>query len=104
MSHEARANVADIHALIAEASSLGADRWLDAFEDAIARLERYPLSFGLAPESEFAPRELRQILFKTRRGRIYRAVYFVDGDVVKITHVRGPRQRLVPPQDFESGT
>lgn len=100
MSREARANLADIHAWIAESAPAGADRWLDAFEDAVSRLERYPLSFGLAPESEFSQKELRQILFKTRKGRVYRAVYFVDGETVKITHIRGPRQRLIPPEEF----
>ena len=101
MSYEARTNLADIHAWIAESAPAGADRWLEAFEVAVFRLERFPLSFGLAPESEFCPKELRQILFKTRKGRVYRAVYFVDGDTVKITHVRGPRQRLIPPEEFD---
>lgn len=82
---------------------MGATRWLEAFEQAVGRLERLALSYGLAPESAYAPYELRQIMFKTRRGHIYRAVYFVDADVVKITHVRGPRQRLIPVSDFDDG-
>lgn len=83
---------------------MGAARWLEAFEQAVGRLERLPLSYGLAPESAYAPHELRQIMFKTRRGHVYRAVYFVDGDVVKITHVRGPRQRLIPASEFDEGS
>ena len=100
MSAEARANVAANYDWIAETTPGGAARWLETFDDAVTRLERYPLSFGLAPESELSTKELRQILFKTRRGRVYRAVYFVEGNVVKITHVRGPRQRLIPPADL----
>lgn len=100
MSAEARSNVHDTYHWIADSSHTGATRWLAAFDDAVSRLERLPLSYGLAPESAYAPRELRQILFKTRRGRVYRAVYFVAGDVVTITHVRGPRQRLIPTTDF----
>ena len=101
MSGEARANVTAIYDWIAASSPSGASRWLVAFEQAISRLERLPHSYGLAPESKYAPYELRQIMFKTRRGHVYRAVYFVEEDVVKITHVRGPRQRLISVSEFD---
>ncbi len=103
MSAEAQANVAAIHEWIAESAPDGAARWLEAFEEAVTRLEQLPLSYGLAPESAYSPHELRQILFKTHRGRVYRSVYFVEGSEVKITHVRGPRQRLIPPEGFSDG-
>lgn len=44
--------------------------------------------------------ELRQILFKTRRGRVYRAVYFIEVETVFVVRVRGPRQAPIEPDDI----
>jgi hypothetical protein len=49
----------------------------------------------LAPESPNYETEVRQILFKTRRGRTYRALSTVVGAGVFIVHVRAPGQNLI---------
>lgn len=103
MSREARANLADIHAWIAKSAPAGADRWLKAFEEAISRLEQYPLSFAWHRRANIARRSYDRFCSRREQGRVYRAVYFVEGHTVKITHVRGPRQRLIPSDGFDLG-
>jgi len=85
---------------IAERSTDGAIEWLDVFESAKHSLEKNPLAFGFALENEFVDLEIRQILFGTRRGSRYRAVYHVDGNKVRILHVRGPGQPPLSAKDF----
>jgi plasmid stabilization system protein ParE len=101
LSAEARRNLGASRRWIARRSPEGAARWVQAFDRAIDQLERDPFLSPLAPETGSANRELRNIFFQTRRGRRYRAVYYVDGDTVYITHIRGSGQQLIPPDDFE---
>jgi plasmid stabilization system protein ParE len=70
----------------------GAIRWWLAFLDACDRLKLQPLSHALAPEDERSGREIRQILFKTSHGRIYRALYVVAENEVRVVRIRGPGQ------------
>lgn len=91
----AKNELAAIHSWLAERSPTGAARWFNRFTDALLTLETSPLGCGLAPESEFVDREIRQVLFKTRRGNRYRALFTVTGDTVYVLHVRGPGQRLL---------
>jgi plasmid stabilization system protein ParE len=81
-----------IYDWIKEQSPQGAERWWWAFLDACDRLKQQPLSYALAPEAEWSDREVRQILFKTPRGRYYRALYVVVEDEVRVLRVRGPGQ------------
>ena len=73
-------------------SPQGAAMWLEAFDAAIADVADSPLSHALARENRDAPVEIRQVLFKTRHGRTYRAVFCIVGDEVRILRVRGPGQ------------
>ncbi len=86
---------------LAARSADGALRWWDAFELAVAKLGENPSGYGLAPENDLAETELRQFLFKTRRGRTYRGVFSVSGDEVKILRVRGPGQPPLEPDELE---
>lgn len=86
---------------LAMRSAEGAIRWWDAFELAVAKLGENPLSYGLAPENELSDMELRQFLFKTRKGRIYRGVFTVSGDEVQILRVRGPGQPPLQADELE---
>src|SRR5438445_7762435 len=96
----AERDVDGIVAWLVERSAVGAARWLDALEEAKTKLAENPCSFGLAPEAEFVDAEVRQIIFKTRRGRRYRALFTVIEDEVRILHVRGPGQALLRAKDF----
>jgi len=46
--------------------------------------------------------EVKQILFKTKRGRIYRAVFHVKGTDVFVLRVRGPGQAPITKEDLPS--
>ena len=79
---------------IAQQSLSGAQSWRNAFDAAIQRLESNPHGCGRAGEADdFVDRDLRQILFRTRRGRTYRAVFVIAGDEVRVLRVRGPGQK-----------
>lgn len=97
VSYSSRADqdVADILAWIEERSSQGAARWLDALEEAQARLASDPLRFALAEEADAFDEPTRQILFRTKHGSTYRAVFMVREDAVTIVGVRGPGQRPI---------
>lgn len=73
-------------------SPQGAAAWLQAFEDAATKLAHHPESYAFAPEARQLGRDVRQFLFKTRRGCTYRGVYIIVGDEVLILRVRGPGQ------------
>src|SRR5690242_12869974 len=88
----ARLDVETLYDWIAERSAAGAQRWLDEFEKATASLATNPFIAPLAPESDRFDYEIRQILFRTRAGRTYRAVFTVVGEEVRILRVRGPGQ------------
>lgn len=84
---------------IQDASPNGAARWLTAFQQAMFRLPDNPSGYSLAPEDEYSERELRQFLFKTRHGLVYRGVFTVTVSEILILRVCGPGQAPVEP-DF----
>jgi plasmid stabilization system protein ParE len=77
---------------LAARSPAGANRWWTAFRDAAARVLAQPNGYGLAPEAEQVEYELRQFLFKTRRGNTYRGLFVVVDVEVRLLRVRGPGQ------------
>lgn len=79
----------------------GAIRWWFAFDEAVHNLVEHPHGDGLAPETKSVPYELRQFLFKTRRGRRYRGVFVVVGDEVRVLRIRGPGQRPLQQDELE---
>jgi len=91
----AQADVDSIVRFLAERSPQGAIAWRERWEDVLRQLRTKPLECGLAPESAGYEAEIRQLLFKTRRGRTYRALFTVVGRGVYILHVRGPGQNLL---------
>jgi hypothetical protein len=82
-------------------SPAGALSWLDAYDGMIERLKTSAASVGLAPESAQCDVEVRQALFKTARGRTYRALFMIEDDEVFILRVRGPGQAPVKPKDIK---
>jgi plasmid stabilization system protein ParE len=76
-------------------SPRGAARLLAAFEKAKDELAADPFLFSLAPESDFVPLEVRNVFFKTPRGRRYRAIYVIVEEEVRILHVRGPGEAVL---------
>jgi hypothetical protein len=62
-----------------ERSPQGAANWLRAWDRTFAMLESSADVYGLAPENEDQELEIRQIMFRTRKGRDYRALYTILG-------------------------
>ncbi len=97
----ARQDLDGIVAYIAERSSQGAARLLGRFEDALATLEQNPYLAPIAPEAGELGEEVRHILFRTRAGRTYRAIFLIVGNEVRILRIRGSGQRPLSPDELE---
>jgi plasmid stabilization system protein ParE len=82
-------------------SPQGAANWLRAWDQTFLTLKSSADEYPLAPESEGWPFEVRQILFRTRKGRDYRALFTIQGTEVLVMHIRGPGQDLVAPEEMQ---
>ena len=85
---------------LSERSPVAAARLSTQFDKALSRLESFPLSCGLAHENPLVGEELRHLLFGIRKGRSYRALFVVSGEVVTILRIRGPGQPTVTLEDL----
>ncbi len=106
MSHRVSVHskaVSDVETIadyIAERSVQGMYSWLDAYQRMQTELSESPFAHGLAPEDAVLQRGLRQILFSTRTGLTYRALFIVDGESITILRVRGPGQEILTSDDL----
>jgi plasmid stabilization system protein ParE len=96
----AQADAEWIFGWIANRSPQGAAQWGRAYDATVQELSRDAAQWGLAPENEEVGIELRQKLFKTRRGRPYRLLYTIVGKEVRLLRVRGPGQAPVTGEDI----
>lgn len=96
----AGADVRQIYSYIETRSPNGANRWEEAFKQAVQGAAAHPLQCGLAPEDQFARFELRQSLFKTRRGLTYRFVFTLLDEELVVLRVRGPGQSPLTSDEF----
>lgn len=96
----ARADIRSIVGWLAERSPRGARAWLSAYDDMLMRLKDHAGSCGRAQEADACKLDLRQALFRSRRGRVYRAIFFLDGPNVYILRIRGPGQAPVQPTEL----
>jgi hypothetical protein len=98
----AKADKRAIFEWLFERSPQGGKTWLDAYDAALVRLETQAEVFTEAFENNDCPdTDVKQAFFKTRRGRIYRLLYFIDGCDVYVLRVRGPGQAPVNPDDLK---
>lgn len=95
LSDNARSDVDGFLGWLTERSPRGAAAWADRFEEVFLSLQERPESRSKAPESELYDVDIHQIVFKTRRGRIYRALYVVRELDVTVIHVRGSGQDIL---------
>lgn len=101
LSARSESDLGRIFQWLSERSPEGAARWYESFWDATERLKRFPLVCDIAAESHRFPEEVRCMLFGTKRGRTYRALFVVREDVVHVLCVRGPGERSVKPKDIQ---
>jgi len=57
-----------------------------------------PKRCPLAPENEYYPEEIRQLLYGRRQGR-YRILFTIEQRTVTILHVRHGAQRYIHEED-----
>ena len=88
----ARWDAQSIFDYILKRSPQGAANWWTAFEQAAYSTCDQLREFALAPENGIVDYELRQVVFKTARGRAYRIVFTIVANEVRILRVRGPGQ------------
>ena len=85
---------------IAEFSPEAASRWFNSFVDALLSLEKNPQRCGLAPENASSSYELRQMIYRPRKGRTFRAVFVIAEQQVRILRIRGAGQDLLADEDL----
>jgi plasmid stabilization system protein ParE len=90
----------DIFHWLHERSPAGAIAWLDAYDALVDRLKGDARSFGEALENKDCEASIKQGLFKTSRGRVYRAVFLIEADDVYVLRVRGPGQAPIDPKEI----
>lgn len=95
----AQADVRSIFAWIKAQSPKGAEAWLDAYDAMIDALREF-VGHGVAPEDGVVDFKVQQVFFRTARGNVYRALYFVEGEDVYILRVRGKGQAQVRPGEL----
>ena len=92
---KAKQDKESVYSWITARSPTGALAWLDVYDAVITRLADDADSFSFAPENADCELDVRQTLFKTRRGRVYRLLFFIEGTEALVLRVRGPGQARV---------
>ena len=100
----AERDIDHILAWLNERSPTGAASWLRKWDETFALLESSADGYGLAPENDGQPLEVRQIMFRTRKGREYRALYTIQNNEVFVMHIRAPGQDLLSPDKIVLST
>ena len=78
--------------LMSEHAGEAGVRWYVALNDAIRSLGTLPKRCPLAPESARCPFEVRQLLYG-RKPHVYRILFTIDGETVRILHIRHGRRK-----------
>jgi plasmid stabilization system protein ParE len=101
LSRRAERDVRTIQNWLVERSRVGALRWLEALEAALDQLPTTAASCPTAPEADDLGLDLRQKLFQTRRGHVYRLVFLIREDTVEVLAVRGTGQDFLTADELE---
>ncbi len=86
----ATADADEIYVWIAKRSPQGALHWHLTYLAAAASLSDDPHRHPLAHESSLLHDDVRELHFKTRRGKKYRLLFAISGNVVRVLSVRAP--------------
>ena len=85
---------------LAEHSREGALRWYETYLSTLRSLPDSAVGSPIAHEGSELGIDLREVLFKTRKGHFYRVLFIVRADAVHVLNVRGPGQDDVTPADL----
>lgn len=101
LSRRAERDVREIRDWIAERSRTGAESWIGSFERALRRIAKNPSSFPEAEEANALGDDVREVLFQTRRGRMFRALFVIRHDRAYAACVRSSDRAPVTPDDIQ---
>ena len=96
--------VMDLHATfnwIESHSVTGAQRWYQAYLEALQSLTQNPLNYGFANESQYLSIQVRERFFGTSSRHKYHLVYTIDGTYVRVLRLRGPGQDLLTAEEIQ---
>ena len=79
-----------------------ATRWLHRFREVLQTLADNPQRCGAAPEDRKLKRDLRQLLYG-KRSNVFRAVFVIDGELVRILRIRRAARRPLTREDLSEG-
>ena len=92
LSAEALENAERLYEWVTKAAPLRGPLWFNRLLAAIQSLQAFPQRCAYATENERFPFETRHLLFG-RKPNVYRVVFTIEGDVVYVLRIRGPRQQ-----------
>ncbi len=95
-----QADIEDIYQWLRQRSPTGAAAWYAAIVATLDRLADVAATCPAAAEAATVGVDLRQALFKTRRGRTYRILFLIVDAEVRVLRVRGPGQRPIAARDL----
>jgi len=95
MTAQAGRDLDEILSWIAKRSPQGAATWHQRWLEVLNYLESSADKASLAPEDADHDQAIRNVVFKTRRGRRYRIILTIQNEVVYALHIRGPGQNLL---------
>jgi plasmid stabilization system protein ParE len=100
VSFRARQDVEKILSWLSARSLPGAARWFDKYIQSLHSLATQAANCSQAPEASILGYDVRQLLFKTRKGHTYRTVFIIEGDCVQVLAVRGSGQDLLTSEEL----
>jgi len=95
----AKANLRSYYLYAAQHAPLTAARWLSRFEAALTTLEHNPQRCAIAPENDAVVEEVRQFLFG-KRPSVYRALFTIAENEVRVLHVRRAAMDTARPEEL----
>lgn len=92
LSEEALADAEQLYGWVTEAAPFRGLLWFNRMMAAIDSRSTFPQRCAYATENNRFTFDVRQLLFG-RKSNVYRVVFTVEGDVVSVLRIRGPRQK-----------
>ncbi len=90
LARRAKQDFDDILTWIERRSPEGAEGWARRWQETVNQLSIAAETCMLAPESDRHDSQIYQIVFSTRHGLAYRALFQINGDLVSVITIRGP--------------
>ena len=100
LTSRAQHDVDEIVQWLHNRSPQGASSWYRRWKEILTQLKASADKSALAPESADHDEAIRHVMFRTRRGKSYRALFVVRRHDVWILHVRGPGQDFMAPDEI----